>query len=231
MRRRARSASAEIVRRCRASLTFARFQRSTAARELVSMLLIWEMMLCASACLDATGPGSAVAAEAMPKAHCYCTEKCGYVTDSRPDNGLPARGQRLRASSPRKRHKVGRLTGFPDVRKVFRSQKVVKPQLSRLSQSLTQPRRAVCYVWRLVWRPARFAAPLLLVTIGCAICGAVGAASGANPSKSDIRSVAALRACERHAHAAHPHCDARSLLARRATRARARAACGVARGA
>lgn len=37
-------------------------------------------------------------------------------------------------------------------------------------------------------------APLLLVSIGCAICGAVGAASGANPAKSDIRSVAALRA-------------------------------------
>jgi 3D (Asp-Asp-Asp) domain-containing protein len=45
-----------------------------------------------------------------------------------------------------------------------------------------------------VWRPARFAAPLLLVSIGCAICGAVGAASGANPSKSDIGSVASLRA-------------------------------------
>jgi 3D (Asp-Asp-Asp) domain-containing protein len=44
-----------------------------------------------------------------------------------------------------------------------------------------------------VWRPARFAAPLLLVTIGCAICGAVGAASGANTAKSDNRSVAALR--------------------------------------
>jgi len=45
-----------------------------------------------------------------------------------------------------------------------------------------------------VWRPARFAAPLLLVSIGCAICGAVGAASGANPSKSDTGSVASLRA-------------------------------------
>ncbi len=45
-----------------------------------------------------------------------------------------------------------------------------------------------------MWRPARFAAPLLLVSIGCAICGAVGAASGANPSKSDIGSVASLRA-------------------------------------
>jgi len=45
-----------------------------------------------------------------------------------------------------------------------------------------------------VWRPARFAAPLLLVFIGCAICGAVGAASGANPSKSDTGSVASLRA-------------------------------------
>ncbi len=45
-----------------------------------------------------------------------------------------------------------------------------------------------------MWRPARFAAPLLLVSIGCAICGAVGAASGANPSKSDIASVASLRA-------------------------------------
>jgi peptidoglycan DL-endopeptidase CwlO len=45
-----------------------------------------------------------------------------------------------------------------------------------------------------VWRPARFAAPLLLVSIGCAICGAVGAASGANPSKSDIGSVASLHA-------------------------------------
>jgi 3D (Asp-Asp-Asp) domain-containing protein len=44
-----------------------------------------------------------------------------------------------------------------------------------------------------VWRPARFAAPLLLVTIGCAICGAVGAASGANTAKPDNRSVAALR--------------------------------------
>ncbi len=44
-----------------------------------------------------------------------------------------------------------------------------------------------------MWRPARFAAPLLLVFIGCAICGAVGAASGANPSKSDIGSVASLR--------------------------------------
>lgn len=44
-----------------------------------------------------------------------------------------------------------------------------------------------------MWRPARFAAPLLLVTIGCAICGAVGAASGASTAKSDNRSVAALR--------------------------------------
>jgi 3D (Asp-Asp-Asp) domain-containing protein len=44
-----------------------------------------------------------------------------------------------------------------------------------------------------VWRPARFAAPLLLVTIGCAICGAVGAASGASTAKPDNRSVAALR--------------------------------------
>ncbi|MFL5937539.1 MAG: 3D domain-containing protein [Gaiellaceae bacterium] len=44
-----------------------------------------------------------------------------------------------------------------------------------------------------MWRPARFAAPLLLVTIGCAICGAVGAASGANTAKPDNRSVAALR--------------------------------------
>jgi len=44
-----------------------------------------------------------------------------------------------------------------------------------------------------VWRPARFAAPLLLATIGCAICGAVGAASGANTAKPGNRSVAALR--------------------------------------
>jgi 3D (Asp-Asp-Asp) domain-containing protein len=44
-----------------------------------------------------------------------------------------------------------------------------------------------------VWRLARFAPPLLLVTIGCAICGAVGAASGAGAEKTDGRSVAALR--------------------------------------
>jgi peptidoglycan DL-endopeptidase CwlO len=44
-----------------------------------------------------------------------------------------------------------------------------------------------------VWRPARLAAPLLLFTIGCAICVAVGAASGANPTKSDTSSAAALR--------------------------------------
>jgi 3D (Asp-Asp-Asp) domain-containing protein len=44
-----------------------------------------------------------------------------------------------------------------------------------------------------VWRPARFAAPLLLVTIGCAICGAVGAASGANTAKPDNRSAVELR--------------------------------------
>jgi 3D (Asp-Asp-Asp) domain-containing protein len=42
-------------------------------------------------------------------------------------------------------------------------------------------------------RLARLAAPLLLVTIGCAICGAVGAASGANTAKPDGRSAAALR--------------------------------------
>jgi len=44
-----------------------------------------------------------------------------------------------------------------------------------------------------VRRPARFAAPLLLVAIGCAICGAVGAASGANTAKPDGRSAASLR--------------------------------------
>jgi 3D (Asp-Asp-Asp) domain-containing protein len=44
-----------------------------------------------------------------------------------------------------------------------------------------------------VRRPARFAAPLLLVTIGCAICGAVGAASGANTAKPDGRAAASLR--------------------------------------
>ena len=125
---------------------------------------------------------------------CDCAKKCGYVTDSRPDNGLPARGQRLRASSPRKRHKVGTLTGFPDVRKVFRSQKLVKPVAVPSVTKSDAVIAPVCYVCRLVWRPARFAAPLLLVTIGCAICGAVGAASGANPAKSDIRSVAAMRA-------------------------------------
>jgi peptidoglycan DL-endopeptidase CwlO len=42
-------------------------------------------------------------------------------------------------------------------------------------------------------RQARLAAPLLLITIGCAICGAVGAASGANTAKPDGRSAAALR--------------------------------------
>ena len=47
----------------RSSLTFARFQRSTADESCVSIVLICEMMLCASACFDATGPGSAVAAE------------------------------------------------------------------------------------------------------------------------------------------------------------------------
>ena len=44
-----------------------------------------------------------------------------------------------------------------------------------------------------MWRPARFAAPLLLATTGCAICVAVGAASGANTAKPDNRSVAVLR--------------------------------------
>jgi hypothetical protein len=52
----------------RSSLTFARFQRSTAEESSVSIVLICAMMLCASACFDATGPGSALAAEAMPKA-------------------------------------------------------------------------------------------------------------------------------------------------------------------
>jgi peptidoglycan DL-endopeptidase CwlO len=42
-------------------------------------------------------------------------------------------------------------------------------------------------------RLARLAAPLLLITFGCAICGAVGAASGANTAKPDGRSAAALR--------------------------------------
>jgi hypothetical protein len=80
------------------------------------------------------------------ESHCYCTEKCGYVTDSRPDNGLPARGRNFRASSPRKRHKVGRLTGFPDVRKVFRSQKVVKPHaVPTVTKSDAAP-VDVCYV-------------------------------------------------------------------------------------
>ena len=52
----------------------------------------------------------------------------------------------------------------------------------------------VCYGCLLVCGPARLAAPLLLITIGCAICGAVGAASGADTEKSDGRSASALRA-------------------------------------
>src|SRR3954451_11238993 len=59
------------------------------------------------------------------ESHCYCTENYGYVTGSGPDNGSPL-GGKTRASSPRKRHKVGRLTGFPDVRKLIRSHKRVK---------------------------------------------------------------------------------------------------------
>jgi peptidoglycan DL-endopeptidase CwlO len=45
-----------------------------------------------------------------------------------------------------------------------------------------------------VCRPARLAAPLLLIIIGCAICGAVGAASGADTAKPGADSAATLRA-------------------------------------
>jgi len=47
------------------------------------------------------------------------------VTDSQPDNGIPRQGAKPSTASSLlgKRHKVGRLTGFPDVRKVIRKPK------------------------------------------------------------------------------------------------------------
>jgi 3D (Asp-Asp-Asp) domain-containing protein len=74
------------------------------------------------------------------------------------------------------------------------SQKLVKPSSFRLSQSLTPWRLKVWYARPLVCRPARLAAPLLLSIIAVAICGAVGAASGAENAKPADRSAAQLRA-------------------------------------
>src|SRR5438067_8408530 len=111
------------------SLTFARFQRSTADDTCVSSELISEMMFCASASFEATGPGSAVAAEATPKAIAITQTTAGMwrildlITDS-PSGGKLGSNDAL--PLPRERHKVGRVTAFSDDRKPRTSQKVRK---------------------------------------------------------------------------------------------------------
>src|SRR3954469_8258091 len=80
--------------------------------------------------LGSDGSGFRGRCRGAAKSYCYCKEKCGYVTDSRPDNGIPRRGAKtfVASSLPGKRHKLGRLTGFSDVRKLIR-----KPKASQTS--------------------------------------------------------------------------------------------------
>ena len=89
----------------RTSFTFAWFQRSIATDTWVSSELICEMMLCASACFEATGPLSAVAAEVTPKATTTTQSNAGMWPDSQTDARLPVRGKKAALGAPWERHK------------------------------------------------------------------------------------------------------------------------------
>ena len=110
----------------RSSFTLARFQRSTADESCVSIVLICEMMLCASASFEATGPGSAVAAEASPKASAMTHATAGMWRILDLIAGSPSGGEKTASPLPRERHKLGRLTALPDDCKPITSQKVLK---------------------------------------------------------------------------------------------------------
>src|ERR1051326_525839 len=98
----------------RPSLTFARFHLSIADESCVSIVLICEIMLCASASFEATGPGSAVAAEASPKASAMTHATAGMWRILDLIAGSPSGGEKTASPLPRERHKLGRLTALPD---------------------------------------------------------------------------------------------------------------------
>src|SRR3954467_3084880 len=76
------------------------------------------MMLCASACFEATGPLSAVAAYVTPKATTTTQTNAGMWLILRLMPDSPSGDKTPLSCSLRERHKHRRVTTFPDVCKV-----------------------------------------------------------------------------------------------------------------
>src|SRR6187200_1673738 len=93
------------------------------------------MMLCASASFEATGPGSAVAAEVVPKLIATTHATAGMWRILKLIAGSPSGGRNDAAPSPWERHKVRRVTAFPDDCKAELSQKVRKVSCLQASQT------------------------------------------------------------------------------------------------
>src|SRR3954454_7318190 len=88
------------------------------------------MMLCASACFEATGPLSAVAAEVTPKATTTTQTNAGMWLILRLMPDSPSGDKTPLLCSLRERHKGRRVTAFPDVCKVKNKPKMTQTRLS-----------------------------------------------------------------------------------------------------
>src|SRR3954454_4868762 len=88
------------------------------------------MMLCASACFEATGPLSAVAAEVTPKATTTTQTNAGMWLILRLMPDSPSGDKTPLSCSLRERHKGRRVTAFPDVCKAKDKPKMTHTRLS-----------------------------------------------------------------------------------------------------
>ena len=126
------------------------------------------------------------------ESHCDYARNCRYVTDSRTDNGIPVRGQRLRAPSPLGTSQAREGNSLPG-----RAQPENKPKSAQsfmlASITNTPVSAALWYGPALVRRLDRLKSRLLVTVTVCAVCGAIGATSGAATPKAYQQRIGALK--------------------------------------
>src|SRR4029079_15074949 len=174
----------------RSSFTFAKFQRSIAAETWRSRDSICPMICCASACLPATVPGSAVAALTVPRATAIAQRNAGMWRIFERITNLSVGGKMARSGRGASQGQEGNsLSGRP--------QGTNKPKSTAICASGTRTNGPISgFLWygaAFVRGPARIQARMLAVGAIAVISGALATAGGAETPTTLQQRADALR--------------------------------------